>query len=238
MSIDERRGGGLLQIAVAVGLVLATSNVLKAQSNTPLLLSLTKPTVKILNSGLTNCFIGLPQKRRSEKWQSIVKTERAKSEWRAGTYRGLTIGKSTRPDMLRVLGQPIWSGQPGDQAKDEPNPEIWNEYGSIQEFLGKLTVVVDKRSNIIMRIDLYPKNMPKEEAVKRFGYDYISTRYDFDQCLGNEESAPLYESPNGPITEIEYRKRGIAIGVDNNGWVKQISYVNKPLGATSAKCNH
>ena len=47
----------------------------------------------------------------------------ADSEWHAATYRGLTIGESTRYDMLRVLGKPQWSGPPGDQTEDEPDPE-------------------------------------------------------------------------------------------------------------------
>lgn len=168
--------------------------------------------------------------------RSVPNMPRTKTNWRAASYKGLTIGKSTRADMIRVLGDPQWSGSPGDQLANDPNPETWSEYESGGEFPGKLTVILDERSGVISGIDLYPENLSRDEAIKHFGNDYILARYDFDQCLGNEESAPLYESPDGQIVNIEYRARGIAVGIDQTGKVKQINYVSKPLGATESKC--
>ena len=55
--------------------------------------------------------------------------------WRAATYRGLTIGKSTRADMLRILGKPFSSLASTDQ--DEPRTIIWNDYGVIQGCIGR-----------------------------------------------------------------------------------------------------
>ena len=72
--------------------------------------------------------------------------------------------------------------------------------------------------------------------MKHFGSDYMLTKYDFDKCLGDEESAPVYESANGPLLEIEYRHRGIAISVTENGKVNTISYVSKPIGTAASKC--
>lgn len=83
---------------------------------------------------------------------------------------------------------------------------------------------------------MYPKGLSKEDAIKHFGSDYIITRYDFDLCLGNEESAPLFESPTGSVTFVEYRQRGIAIAVDDNSKVDHIRYVSEPIGAASSKC--
>jgi hypothetical protein len=64
------------------------------------------------------------------------------------------------------------------------------------------------------------------------------TRYDFDSCLSTDggESAPLYESPDGAVTVVEYRHRGIAIGVNYKGEVDQSQYVSKPIGARASKC--
>lgn len=185
--------------------------------------------------GLASCAAPLSQQHH-EAQQPPAKKERPKSEWHAATYRGLTIGKSTRADMLRVFGKPQWSGPPGDQMEGDPDPEVWYDYEGVAEFTGKLTVIVDERSNVILGIDLYPENLSKEEAIKHFGDDYVITRYDFDICLGNEESAPLYESPNGEIKIIEYRERGIAIGFNYQDKVEHIQYVSKPIGATSSKC--
>lgn len=138
--------------------------------------------------------------------------------------------------MLKILGKPNWSGAPGDQPKDDPNPEIWNEYETGGDFPGKLTVVVDKRGGIIQRIDLYPQELSEEQAIKHFGEGYVTTRYDFDECLSDGESAPMYESPNGQLVTIEYRSRGIAIALNYQGKVNHINYVSKPIGALSSKC--
>lgn len=43
--------------------------------------------------------------------------------WRKGSYRGLTVGTSTRADMWRVLGKPLSSGPSADQ--DPPHPIVW-----------------------------------------------------------------------------------------------------------------
>ena len=139
--------------------------------------------------------------------QSVSPTRETAREWRAATFRGLTVGKATSADMLRVFGEPHWSGPPGNQAKDDPDPEVWNDFEQGGDFPGKLTFVVDKRSGIIQRIDLYPEAISEEQAIKYFGNDYIVTRYAHDDCLGNGESAPVYESPDGPILDIEYRER-------------------------------
>ena len=157
-------------------------------------------------------------------------------EWRAATYLELTVGKSTLADMSRVLGKPNWSGPPADQTNNEPNPEVWNEYHRGGELPGKLTVITDKGSGVIQGIDLYPEGLSKADAVKHFGNDYLSTRYEFDKCLGGEESAPMYESPDGTLLYLEYRDRGLAIAVDGQGKVSHISYVSKPIGAASSRC--
>lgn len=159
------------------------------------------------------------------------------STWRPATYRGLVVGKSRRGDMLRVLGKPDWSGPPGDQRNDDSNPEEWNEYHKGGEFRGKLTVIVHQRTGRILRIDLYPEKLGKEAAIKHFGGHFTVTRYDFDECLSDGESAPMYESPNGQFLSIEYRDRGIALAIDQPNEVHYISYVKGPIGARSSKCN-
>jgi len=175
--------------------------------------------------------------QRSKKETLTTEINGTQNQWRAGTYLGLTVGKSTRSDVLRELGQPKRLDTPVDQPPEAPDPEIWYVYENIGDFAGVLTVVIDKRSDVVLGIDLSPDDLSKDDAVRHFGPDYIVTRYNFDDCLGTEESAPLYESANGPLLEIEYRHRGIAVSVNDKGQVKTISYVSKPIGTRQSRCN-
>jgi len=180
----------------------------------------------------------LMQSMLALQWSSgpLQKQVQRNREWQAGTYRGLTIGKSKRADVLRVLGEPRRQDTPAGQSPNDPDPEVWYVYKGAAEFVGDLTVVIEKRTGVVARIDLSPEDLSEAEAIKHFGPDYIITRYAFDECLGDEESAPLYESPNGSLLEIEYRARGIAVAVNEAGKVNTISFVSKPIGAVESKC--
>lgn len=138
--------------------------------------------------------------------------------------------------MLRVLGQPKWSRAPQKDDDPESPQEVWNNYERAGEFSGTTTVVTDGRSGVITRIDFYPEKLSKEQAVAHFGPGYIITKYDFDPCLGDEESEPIYESPNGPLVSLEYRARGIAISIGYKDLVTKISYVGGPIGAAESRC--
>ena len=174
---------------------------------------------------------------KQDESRTAVNSIQNNRQWHAGTYRGLTAGKSTLAEALRFLGEPKRQDRPPDQTPEEPNPEVWYIYDDAGEFPGELTVVIEERTETVLRIDLNPDNVSKEDAVKHFGPDYILTRYDFDDCLGSEESAPVFESPNGALLEVEYRHRGIAMLVNDSGKVQTISYVSKPIGAPESKCN-
>ena len=158
--------------------------------------------------------------------------------WRPGTYRGLTVGKSTRADMLRTLGPPLSSSPAADQ--DPPQPIIWNDYGTIHgDLSGQLAVEVDSRDNKIVSISVAPKHMSKADAIKYFGKDYSLMGY--ESCPGQAPEADVgfvYENPkSADIDYLEYRARGIAIHLDYQGNVDAIYFVNEPIGLGSkAEC--
>ncbi|HEU4715052.1 MAG TPA: hypothetical protein VFS76_26120 [Pyrinomonadaceae bacterium] len=177
-----------------------------------------------------------PQQPKQVRQQTGTNRLQNDREWRAGTYLGLAIGKSYRTDVVRLLGEPKRVDRPTGQTQEDENLEIWYVYDSRNPFRGDLTVVIDERTDVVLGINLNPHNLTKSEAVKHFGPDFILTRYAFDDCLGNEESAPLYESPSGPVLEVEYRHRGIALSVTHDGKINTISYVSKPVGMPKSKC--
>ena len=151
--------------------------------------------------------------------------------WRAATYRGLTMGRSNVAKMRRIFGAPKKSET---FSEGTSNPEVWYHYDGPQDLPGTLTVIVYR--GIVQAVDIVPLDLKQEEAIKHFGPGYIVTRYDFDSCLGDEESAPLFESPKGAVVFIEYRQRGIAIAVNGQGNVNEVRYVSEPIGAKSSKC--
>src|SRR2546428_6034956 len=156
-------------------------------------------------------------------------------QWRPSTYRGITVGKSKLVNMLRSWGQPKWSR---NSKRDEDQRQVtWTNYEKVGEFPGPTTVVSDTRTGVITRINFYPDRLTKEQAIAHFGKGYIVTRYAFDSCLDEEDSEPIYESPNGPLISVEYRARGIAISIGYNDLVTKISYVSGPIGTVKSRCN-
>ena|SRR5258706_4176558 len=154
--------------------------------------------------------------------------------WRPAVFRGITVGKSKRADMLRVLGEPKWSRTtPGE---GEEHGTTWNHYEGIGEFPGLTNVANDSRTGIITRIEFFPNKLSKAQAIAHFGRGYVVTRYAFDPCEHDEDSEPIYESPNGPLVIVEYRARGIAVSVGDKDMVTRISYVDGPIGSAKSSC--
>jgi hypothetical protein len=143
------------------------------------------------------------------------------------------MGRSKGAEVRKLFGEPKRSQL---FNKGKSNEEVWYEYHEAPDFSGSLRVIVDRRNDTIQAIDIHPKDLKQEQAITHFGSEYVLTRYDFDSCLGDEESAPLFESPTGAVLFIEYRQRGIAIAVDSQGKVNEISYVSEPVGAAASKC--
>jgi hypothetical protein len=162
-------------------------------------------------------------------------SSQTRSAWRPATLRGITVGKSKVPDMIRSWGQPKWSRtSPEDE---EQHRVTWTNYERAGEFPGSTTAVSDARSQLITRINFYPDRLTKDEAIAHFGRNYVITRYAFDPCADEEESDAIFESPNGPVVNIEYRARGIAISIGYNNMVTKISYVSGPVGSAKSRCN-
>ena len=153
--------------------------------------------------------------------------------WCTGTYRGLTVGKSTRANMLRVLGKPLSSGFSADQ--DEPKYIIWHDYGKITgDLSGTLGVETDKRTDKIVSISISPDDMTKEDAIKYLGQDYKVMGYEFCEGFEDETAVPVYESPKSTqLNYIEYRARGISISIDYRRRVNEINFVAEPMGLAS-----
>lgn len=164
--------------------------------------------------------------------KSGERTMQISRKWQAATYRGLMMGRSTRADMIRVLGEPKWSEL---FDEDKSKPECWYHYDSGGEFPGEVVFNVDKSTGVILKMILHPKDLSLKEAIKRLGGSYVATRYEFCQGFDEEESAPLYENPSGQFRYIEYRKRGMALSIGNNDKVDFIVYLSEQIANSKCK---
>ena len=157
-----------------------------------------------------------------------------KSSWKPATLRGVTVGQSKLSDVLRSWGKPKWSRT--SKPEEDERPVTWTNYERAGEFPGATTVVSDTRTQVITRINFYPDRLTKDQAIAHFGRNYVTTRYAFDSCADEEEADAIYESPNGPVVNVEYRSRGIAISIGYKEMVTKISYVSGPVGTTKSRC--
>ena len=163
-------------------------------------------------------------------WSGLVaqSTGKVSRTWVAASYHGLVVGKSTRSDVLRVLGKPKWVGREQDTgipmmtyAVSDPVP------GTLAAYF---------RGPTLDGMALYPKpSIIKQDVIHLFGSGYVMVRYATDDCLSESGTAPLYESPEGPVRRMEYRDRGLAVSFDGDN-VEAILFVKKQSIPTQSRC--
>ena len=160
---------------------------------------------------------------------TTAQTKRKK--WQPATYKGLTAGKSTLADALRVFGQPV------RKDFDEPDSdEIWYVYNDAGEFPGQFTVAIDKKTKrVLAMMTAMLTEVKKETVLERLGNDYEVVRYAPCPDDPYSEAGPFYESPDGPAVYYEYRSRGITVTVDSKGMVYGVDYLARPPGLSSRK---
>lgn len=187
-----------------------------------------------VKKGSTKALAGRPKEndKPSDNKQSRV--------WKRGTFRGLTVGKSTEEDLLRVLGK----SNRGDPTSQTLYGITWYLYYTDIPFKGRLNIEVNADTKKIEHISFSPmNNLSVDEAIKHYGENYVVTKYASDVCLEDfydEAGAPSYESPEGNHSLIEYRSLGIAIssGISMGGQetVTSIDYRYGPFGTEKSQC--
>lgn len=149
--------------------------------------------------------------------------------WKAATYKGLVVGTSSRSDVIRTLGKPRYVGY----EEDTGEPVMTYEVTSPEP--GDLMVYV--RHGILRGLTLNPSSaLTRAEIIRKFGPDYLDGHYSVDECLSEGGTAPLYENPDGPFEQIEYRSRGIAVALQN-GEVEAIVFEGPPFPASRSRCS-
>jgi len=130
--------------------------------------------------------------------------------WTPATYRGLTVGSSSKEDVLRVLGRP--SSISKDSDSGEP---LWY-YQVSDPFPGSLEAYI-KGGTTLGGFTLTPsRQVTRAETVKMFGPNYRYSRR---------------PTPSAYVEMLAYPDRGIAIILSpvNNQAVDLIIYSVKPV---------
>lgn len=148
--------------------------------------------------------------------------------WCAATYRGLVMGRATVDDALRTLGTPRATMPAGDSL-------TWLGFQATGVIAGRVNVWADARTGVIERIVVHPDGLSREAALRHFGAGYVETRYAPDECAEGEV-VPVYESPGGPLLQVEYRNRGIALSFTDAGGVQEVLYLSGPPGEPRSRC--
>jgi hypothetical protein len=151
---------------------------------------------------------------------------KAKRKWSPAVYRGLVMGKSSRADALKVLGTPVWTGV------EEGTGTPMMVFNVSEPIAGKLSVLLDH--DIVTEIRVSPKETTsKSDIIKVLGPGSITVHYASAECKSEGGSAPIYEDANGDLEYVEYRARGIAVDIQKDGTVGEISFVKGPVGVGS-----
>ena len=154
-------------------------------------------------------------------------------QWKAGTYRGITIGKSTATELRQKWGTPKWSGHWEWDNPKNPKFRLY-DYGAQEKFIRNIRAEVETKTGRVINIDIWANELPLSKAIELFGKDYIETRYQFCNC-DLSDGAPIFESTDGNLRRIEYRSRGIAMVVNYREMITSIRFVDKQIGFKSAK---
>jgi hypothetical protein len=164
-------------------------------------------------------------------------------QWRSATYRDLEVGKSTRQDMLRVLGEPKASVDPQARITTNPNTITAYHYGGPKGYAGDLIVGVEKATRLIAWIETSPQNLSRDDVIKQFGSNYVLTSYKPDDCFIDGQPRVLYETSaevmNPTYPQMEYRQIGTVVQFRPSQEVYRIIYISDkwPYGNTSSSCN-
>jgi hypothetical protein len=150
--------------------------------------------------------------------------------WQVPTYRGFKLGKSTKADVERAFGKPVWSGHPiYEEPEGEVKDELLYEYENVGGFDGRTSVYLDARRGVVKAISLYPnyqKPLSFNDAIAQYGNEYTERGSKLGPCPTAKELRG-YKPQHGreyPIFLV-YPQRGMYVSIDRDNKVQEIGYL-------------
>jgi hypothetical protein len=155
--------------------------------------------------------------------------EHGSQTWVPAVYHGLVVGKSTRADVLRVLGKPTWVGHESDTGTPMMDFQVSDPVP------GNLSVLF-RRGGILDGMALSPKQpLTEKDIVRILGSDFLVVRYAMDFCSEDDGVGTLYESRDGSVKHLEYRSRGLVVSFYHEE-VQEITFVERLSVPKHSRC--
>jgi hypothetical protein len=145
------------------------------------------------------------------------------------SYCGITLSTSTKIQVERLFGKPIWSGEPErEEVNENSEEELLYEYEDICDVKGRTSIFFNARTGIVRSISVYPKQLSLKQVIERYGDEYIKRDRNLGPCLTKEEKQNYKPSEitNYPVFYV-YLQKGIYVSIQKDESVLEIGYVNQ-----------
>jgi hypothetical protein len=156
-----------------------------------------------------------------------AQTAKKKVVWQTPAYQGITIGKSKRSDLVRLLGKPQRTFHPEDEYDNSVLSMMAYDYDNLAGFKGRTVFTFKKRDGIVLDMMLYPalkSPLDYNWMISQYGTNYIKRLN--DPCpSGKEPEGNLDTSNQSGAGFYLYPSKGFYVLVDYENQVKEIVYL-------------
>jgi hypothetical protein len=146
--------------------------------------------------------------------------------WTPASFRGLTLGRAHRQDVVRTLGAP-------DVSRLNSGGEELT-YKARGNHKGDLAVRLDRSGTVIEIQESFPVAIPRTQFYKELGQDALTAHFSIASCAGDV----LYRDPRGMIELTLYPARGIVLWPDQYGYdfAAMHYFAHQPGAASRPAC--
>ena len=164
---------------------------------------------------------------------------KAGSTWKPGEFRSIRVGTDDREKVLSILGKPVWSGDPFDEAGTGfAEEETRDEFEGVDYMYSRVAVASSKKDGRVLLIEASVPSLPLVVVLERFGPDHQRKTYRSKRCVEGDPDSEIMIEEDGPYSSVYYvyPNLGIAIAVDHGDRVNHVTYRSEPLASENAKC--
>jgi hypothetical protein len=148
--------------------------------------------------------------------------------WAIATYKGITLGKSKKADLLDLFGKPRDVAHPEDEYDNPVITLIAFGYENLADIPGRTVFTMKKRTGIVTSIELYPSENNKisfQRVIEIYGRNFIRRDESLGPCLTAKEIKQYGQlsSTDYPAFLI-YPHRGMVIHMNGENEVQDIVF--------------